>query len=132
MTINLIIINRLVFHFQGIWLRWQLRGSRTMFVYVRKCYLRSWRISHARLQRLVSMKRNCQVWKVIISLLVNIVHLNSTFIYSECHHGKWACTDNVCPVNTQCQENEEFTSCMKIDIVTCSNMHLPHINRKVI
>ncbi|XP_076806278.1 von Willebrand factor-like [Clavelina lepadiformis] len=49
----------------------------------------------------------------------------------ECHRGKWACTDNICPISTKCGSNEEFTSCMKPEIRTCLNMHLPMANRKI-
>jgi hypothetical protein len=49
----------------------------------------------------------------------------------ECHKAKWACTENVCPVTTSCGVNEEFTSCMKPEILTCGNMHLPVLDRKL-
>jgi len=43
----------------------------------------------------------------------------------ECFRGKWECTDNVCPVNDQCGENEEFVECKYARPLTCFTMHLP-------
>lgn len=44
----------------------------------------------------------------------------------ECYKGTWQCTDNYCPVEDSCEENEEFVLCKWEKQVTCFAMHLPY------
>lgn len=43
----------------------------------------------------------------------------------ECNKAKWVCTENICDVDTDCTENEEFVTCKWDREETCANMHLP-------